>query len=90
MNRVVWFAAGAGAGVYAITRMRRMAEVLTPDGLADRLAGLSLGVHLFSEEVKAGMVEKENELHRHRRLALHGTTPRSPAAGSPTTRKGND
>ena len=28
MNRAVWFAAGAGLGVYAVTRARRMAELL--------------------------------------------------------------
>jgi hypothetical protein len=64
MNRTFWFAAGAGVGVYAMTRARRAAEAFTPEGLADRLAGLSLGAHLFGQEVKAGMAEKENEVRR--------------------------
>jgi hypothetical protein len=101
MNRVLWFAAGAGAGVYAITKVRRAAEILTPDGLADRLAGLSLGAHLFSEEVKAGMAEKEKDLRGRLALPLHGATPQltgaGPAAGGTgtdpepgTTREGTD
>lgn len=68
MNRGIWFVAGAGAGVYAMTKVRRAAETLTSDGLRDRLAGLSLGAHLFSEEVRAGMEEKESELRE--RLGL--------------------
>jgi hypothetical protein len=88
MSRVVWFAAGAGVGVYAMTRARRAAEVLTPEGLADRLAGLSLGVRLF------------RDLRERLGLALHGTpaglsgsdvvTATSPPDRSATTREGND
>ena len=37
MARTFWFAAGAGAGVYAMTRARRVREALTADGLRDRL-----------------------------------------------------
>ena len=100
MNRAVWFAAGAGAGVYAMSKARRAAEALTPEGLADRLAGLSLGVHLFREEVKAGMAEKENDLRERLGLTLHGPTPalseRQSVRADPysdtsaTTREGNN
>ena len=72
MNRTFWFAAGAGVGVYAMTRARRAAEAFTPEGLADRLAGLSLGAHLFGQEVKAGMAEKENEVRQRLGVADHG------------------
>jgi hypothetical protein len=72
VSRAIWFVAGAGAGVYALTRARRAAEVLTPEGLADRLAGLSLGAHLFGQEVRAGMAEKENDLRERIGLTLHG------------------
>lgn len=64
MRRALWFVAGAGAGVYAITRARRAAEVFTPDGLADRLAGLTVGARLFADEVRAGAAEKENEMRQ--------------------------
>lgn len=68
MSRSLWFVAGAGVGVYALTRARRAAEVFTPEGLADRIAGLSVGLHLFGQEVRAGMDEKETELRQ--RIAL--------------------
>jgi Family of unknown function (DUF6167) len=64
MKRAFWFAAGAGAGVYAMTKARRVAEIFTPEGLADHLAGLSLGLRLFGDEVRAGMVEKENDVRQ--------------------------
>jgi hypothetical protein len=101
MNRVLWFAVGAGTGIYALAKVRRAAEILTPDGLADRLAGLSLGAHLFTEEVKAGMAEKEKDLRDRLALPLHGATPQLPG-GAPravparddpeprTTREGTD
>lgn len=95
MSRIVWFVAGAGAGVYGLAKARRAAEVFTPEGLADRLAGLSVGLHLLREEVRAGMDEKESEL----RGRLAGALDRQQAqqqieggrAGHPTTtREGND
>jgi hypothetical protein len=104
MSRSLWFVAGAGAGVYAMTKVRRTAEVLTADGLADRLAGLSVAAHLFRSEVRAGMAEKENDLRGRLGLALHSdqtrdhTPPGLPAGASADagtgsgsdTREGND
>ena len=78
MNRTLWFVAGATTGVYALTKARRAAEALTPEGLRDRLAGLSLGVHLFNEEVRTEMLTTENDLRRRLRLELSG--PVSPIA----------
>ena len=72
MRRAFWFVAGAGAGVYAMTKARRAAEILTPEGLADHLAGLSLGLHLFRDEVRAGMVEKENDVRQRLGVRLPG------------------
>jgi hypothetical protein len=89
MNRAVWFVAGAGAGVYAMVRARRAAEVLTPDGLADRLAGLSLGAHLLGEEVRSGMAEKENDLRERLGLTPHGT-PELSARSQALARQGSD
>jgi hypothetical protein len=72
MNRSFWFVAGAGAGVYAMVKARRAVEVFTPEGLRDRLSGLSVGAHLFAEEVRSGMTEKETELRDRLGLALDG------------------
>jgi hypothetical protein len=74
IGRTLWFVAGAGAGVYAVNRAKRAAEAFTPEGLADRMAGWSLGAHLFGQEVRAGMEEKETELRGRMGLALHGQT----------------
>ena len=87
MSRTLWFVAGAGVGVYAMTRVRRVAEALTPEGLADRLSGLSLGLHLFTAEVRAGMAEKENEVRE--RLAVTSPGARGQLPGprpAPTDR----
>jgi hypothetical protein len=72
MNRGFWFVAGAGAGIYAMVKARRAAETFTPDGLRDRVAGLSVGAHLFAEEVRVGMTEKETELRERLGLTLDG------------------
>ena len=80
MSRMIWFAAGAGAGLYAAVKTRRAAEALSPDGLADRMAALSVGARLFGEEVRAGAAEKEIELRERLSLAPHGVpelTPKS-------------
>ncbi|HZJ07685.1 MAG TPA: DUF6167 family protein [Nocardioidaceae bacterium] len=82
MRRGFWFAAGAATGVYALTRARRAADLFTPEGVRDRLAGLSLGAHLFTEEVRTEMAERENELRTTMRLegaaterAIEATAP---------------
>ena len=89
MSRALWFAAGASVGVYAMTKARRAAEALTPDGLADRLAGLSVGLRVFGDEVRAGMAEKENDLRGHTGLTLHVDNPALTDGGG-ATREGND
>ena len=89
MSRAIWFVAGAGAGVYAMTKARRAAETFTPEGLADRLAGLSLGAHLFGQEVRAGMAEKENDVRERLSLAFP-VNQRNPELTGTDTRKGND
>jgi hypothetical protein len=70
VRRGFWFVAGAGAGVYVMIRARRAAETFTPDGLRDRMAGLGVGAHLFAEEVRTGMAERETELRDRLGLAL--------------------
>lgn len=98
MSRSAWFLAGAGAGVYAVVRARRAAEAFTPDGLADRLAALSVGARLFGDEVRAGMAEKETDLRERLRLTPHGTPELSESrraiasqgSDEPARREGND
>ena len=72
MARSFWVVAGAGAGVYAANRARRLAESLTADGMRDRLQGWSAGVRIFRDEVAAGQAEKETELRERMGLTPHG------------------
>ena len=62
MRRGLWFAAGAGAAIYAMVRGRRAAEVFTVDGLQDRLNGLAVGVRMFRDEVAAGQGRGRNRV----------------------------
>jgi hypothetical protein len=73
MSRAIWFLAGAGAGVYALTKARRVAEAFTPEGLADRLASVAVGLHVFREEVLSGAQERENDLRERLGLAPPGS-----------------
>ena len=72
MRRGFWFVAGAGAGVYVMVKARRAAEVFTPEGLRDRVAGLGVGAQLFADEVRNGMTERETELRERFGIALDG------------------
>ncbi len=88
----MWFVAGATTSVYVMTKARRAAEAFTPEGLRDRLAGLSLGAHLFNDEVRTEMASRENDLRRRLGLGLDGTTDdRQLGTGRPLelTREGN-
>ena len=76
MSRGLWFVAGAGAGVYAMTRARRVAEAFTADGLRDRLHALDVGARMFRDEVAAARGEREPELRR--RLGLAAADPGTP------------
>jgi hypothetical protein len=82
VRRGFWFVAGAGAGVYVMIRARRAVETFTPDGLRDRAAGLGVGAHLFAEEVRAGMAERETELRERLGLALDGPLELSPPSAA--------
>jgi hypothetical protein len=87
MSRGLWFVAGAGAGIYAMARARRAAELLTPEGWSDRLSGLNLGVQLFAEHYRAACDTRESELRQ--RLGLDAEGPLAVRAGDrpdhPTT-----
>ncbi|MFL6075424.1 MAG: DUF6167 family protein [Mycobacteriales bacterium] len=68
MRRLFWLAAGAAAGVVAVRQVGRIAHKFTPAGAAQSAAG---GVHrvgdrvrAFADDVRAGMAEREYEIHR--------------------------
>ena len=72
MSRPLWFAAGAGVGVYAAARARRLAESLTADGLRDRVSTLRHGARLFAEEVVQAKTDRETQLRADLGLVPHG------------------
>ena len=79
MNRAFWFAAGAGASVYAMLRARRAAEILTAEGLRDRWQALGAGARVFREELHTGRAEAEAQL-RERLLPTYDPTPQLTSA----------
>ena len=81
MRRGLWFMAGAGAGVYAMVRARRVAEAFTADGLSDRWHALTLGARMFRDEVAQGQAEAETEWRERCGLVPHGL-PELSAAGA--------
>jgi Family of unknown function (DUF6167) len=82
MSRGVWFVAGAGAGIYAMVRGRRLAEAFTADGLGDRLHALTVGARIFRDEVAQGQAEAETGLRERFGLVPHGVPE---LVGSTTT-----
>jgi len=62
VRRGLWFAAGAGVGIYASIRARRAAEAFTSDGISDRIAAIQLGSRLLREDIAVAAAEKEAEL----------------------------
>lgn len=91
MPRTLWFVAGAGAGVYAVARARRLAESLTADGLRDRIGALALGARIMADEVRAGAAEREVELRERYGVAEpgHRALESGPQTG-PTSREDQD
>ncbi|HEX4471301.1 MAG TPA: DUF6167 family protein [Nocardioides sp.] len=72
MRRGLWFMAGAGAGMYAVVRARRVAEAFTRDGLSDRWHAVSLGARMLRDEVAQGQAEAETDLRERFGLVPHG------------------
>jgi hypothetical protein len=62
MRRVFWIALGATAGVLVVRKLQRTVHAYTPEGVAERVAGLGASLRYFADEVRAGMAEREIEL----------------------------
>ncbi|GAA3882853.1 DUF6167 family protein [Streptomyces sedi] len=67
IRRAFWFTTGAAAGVWATTRVQRKLRALAPDSLALRAADRAVAggkrLRLFAGDVRAGMVEREDQLN---------------------------
>lgn len=82
MGRPLWFVAGAGVGVYAAARARRVADSLSADGLRDRVRGWQAGARVFAEEVHQGRDERATQLRDQLGLRPTGMTHRAAELGS--------
>lgn len=67
MKGILWFGLGIAAGVAASRKARSAAHRITPAGAAenvgDGIRELAAAVGSFGAEVRAGMVQREAELH---------------------------
>lgn len=77
MSKLFWITLGATAGVLVVRRLTKAAESLTPEGAADRVSGglrnLGDAVREFTDEVRAGMAERDAELRYSLGIAPDGT-----------------
>ncbi|WP_329130105.1 DUF6167 family protein [Streptomyces sp. NBC_01476] len=75
-RRLFWFFTGAATGVWATVKVKRALRRLSPDSLAataaDRALETGARLRLFAHDVRAGMAQREGELHD--ALGLHGTS----------------
>lgn len=62
MKRILWFIIGTAVGVYAVTRLKKRAQVLAPESLQQSAEKVASAIRHFGDEVRAGMAERESEL----------------------------
>ena len=87
-RRLFWFFTGAATGVWATVKVNRAVRRLSPDSLAataaDRALETGARLRLFAHDVRAGMVQRETELHDALGLRTHGEPRELPAADART------
>ena len=62
MRRILWLIIGIAVGVYAVTRLKKRVQVLTPESMQESAAKLAAAVRHFGDQVREGMAERETEL----------------------------
>lgn len=62
MKRIFWLIIGIAVGVYAVTRLKKKAQLLAPDSVQESAAKLAAAVRHFGDQVREGMAERETEL----------------------------
>ncbi|MGM1059985.1 hypothetical protein [Saccharothrix sp. Mg75] len=67
MKRIFWFGLGIAAGVFATRKAGQAAHAATPAGIGENvgqgLRELAGALGSFGADVRAGMSEREQELH---------------------------
>jgi hypothetical protein len=90
MSRAFWFAAGAATSAYAFVKARRAAEALTPEGVRDRLSGLTLAAQLLADEIREEATAKEADLRTRLGLVPHARPAPATSVGYRTALDGPD
>jgi len=62
VKRIFWLIIGIAVGVYAVTRLKKKAQLLAPDSVQESAAKLAAAVRHFGDQVREGMAERETEL----------------------------
>jgi hypothetical protein len=62
VKRIFWLIIGIAVGVYAVTRLKKRAQVLAPESLQESAAKVAAAIRHFGDEVRDGMAERETEL----------------------------
>jgi uncharacterized protein DUF6167 len=62
VKRIIWLIIGIAVGVYAVTRLKKRAQLLAPESVQESAAKLSAAVRHFGDQVREGMAERETEL----------------------------
>jgi len=78
VKRILWFVIGTLVGVYLVTRLKKRAQALAPEGLQQSAEKLASAIRHFGDEVRAGMEEREVELRD--ALGIDETADRSQRA----------
>ena len=67
MKRLLWLGVGVAVGAILVRKITQKANEFTPSGIATSLSesagGLVESVRSFVEDVRAGMAEREHEIH---------------------------
>jgi hypothetical protein len=67
MRRLLWLGVGLAVGALVVRKLTQTAQAYTPEHLAARASksagGLVESVRSFVEDVRAGMAEREAEIH---------------------------
>jgi Family of unknown function (DUF6167) len=86
-RRLFWFLTGAATGVWATVRVERAVRRLSPESLAATAANRALRtgarLRLFARDVRAGMAQREGELHDALGLRTTGELPAAAPAAIP-------
>lgn len=67
MKRMLWLGIGLAVGALVVRAVSKKAQAFTPEGIAGSVrqsaGGLVESVRGFAEDVRAGMAEREREIH---------------------------